>query len=148
MPISQVLQSMLDSKFTELRDLLELTTGPLDGSPEPLSKPLPDLKYTLDILLDNAHDYAASTIRLDIGWTATDIDINLSDDGPGFGPNILARLGQPWNSSRDGRGGHRGLGLFLAVTLVNSLGGEIDIYNEEVGGAAIHITIPRERLTS
>ena len=148
MPISQVLQSMLDAKFTELKDLLELTTGPLDGSPEPLSRPLPDLKYTLDILLDNAHDYAASTIRLDIGWTATDIDINLSDDGPGFGPNILARLGQPWNSSRDGRGGHRGLGLFLAVTLVNSLGGQIDIYNEEIGGAAVHITLPRESLTN
>ena len=148
MPISQVLQSMLDAKFTELKGLLDLTTGPLDGSPEPLSRPLPDLKYTLDILLDNAHDYAASTIRLDIGWTATDIDINLSDDGPGFGPNILARLGQPWNSSRDGRGGHRGLGLFLAVTLVNSLGGQIDIYNEEVGGAAVHITIPRDSLTN
>ena len=148
MPISQVLQSMLDAKFTELKGLLDLTTGALDDSTEPLSKPLPDLKYTLEILLDNAHDYAASAIRLDIGWTATDIDINLSDDGPGFGANILARLGQPWNSSRDGRGGHRGLGLFLAVTLVNSLGGQIDIYNEEIGGAAIHITIPRERLTS
>ena len=148
MPISQVLHTMLDAKFTELTGLLDLTTGSLDDSAEPLSKPLPDLKYTLEILLDNAHDYAATAIRLDIGWTATDIDINLSDDGPGFGPNILARLGQPWNSSRDGRGGHRGLGLFLAVTLVNSLGGEIDIYNEEVGGAAIHITIPRERLTS
>jgi len=148
MPISQVLQSMLDAKFTELKGLLDLTTGALDDSTEPLSKPLPDLKYTLEILLDNAHDYAASAIRLDIGWTATDIDINLSDDGPGFGSNILARLGQPWNSSRDGRGGHRGLGLFLALTLVNSLGGQIDIYNEEIGGAAIHITIPRERLTS
>ena len=68
--------------------------------------------------------------------------------GPGFGPNILARVGQPWNSSREGRDGHRGLGLFLAVTLVNSLGGQIEIYNEEVGGAAVHITIPRERLTS
>ena len=148
MPISQVLHTMLDAKFTALKGLLDLTTGSLDDSPEPLSKPLPDLKYTLEILLDNAHDYATSAIRLDIGWTATDIDINLSDDGPGFGPNILARLGQPWNSSRDGRGGHRGLGLFLAVTLVTSLGGQIDIYNEEVGGAAIHITIPRERLTS
>ena len=95
MPISQVLHTMLDAKFTELTGLLDLTTGSLDDSAEPLSKPLPDLKYTLEILLDNAHDYAATAIRLDIGWTATDIDINLSDDGPGFGPNILARLGQP-----------------------------------------------------
>jgi two-component system sensor histidine kinase RegB len=148
MPVSQVLQAMLDTKFTELSALLELTTGSLDDSSEPLSKPLPDLKYTLETLLDNAHDYAVSVIRLDIGWTATDIDISLSDDGPGFGPNIITRIGQPWNSSREGRDGHRGLGLFLAVTLVNSLGGQIEIYNEEVGGAAVHITIPRERLTS
>ena len=148
MPVSQVLQTMLDPKLTELSTLLELTTGALDESSEPLSKPLPDLKYTLETLLDNARDYAISAIKLDIGWTATDIDISLSDDGPGFSPNILARIGQPGNSSRDGRDGHRGLGLFLAVTLVNSLGGQIDIYNEEVGGAAVHITIPRERLTS
>ena len=148
MPVSQVLQTMLDPKLTELSTLLELTTGALDDSSEPLSKPLPDLKYTLETLLDNARDYAVSAIKLDIGWTATDIDISLSDDGPGFGPNILARIGQPGNSSRDGRDGHRGLGLFLAVTLVNSLGGQIDIYNEEVGGATVHITIPRERLTS
>ena len=31
---------------------------------------------------------------------------------------------------------------------MNSLGGQIEIYNEEVGGAAVHITLPRERLTS
>ena len=148
MPVSQVLQTMLDHKLTELSALLELTTGALDDSSEPLSKPLPDLKYTLETLLDNARDYAVSAIRLDIGWTATDIDISLSDDGPGFGPNILARIGQPGNSSRDGRDGHRGLGLFLAFTLVNSLGGQIDIYNEEVGGATVRITIPRWRLTS
>ena len=148
MPVSQVLQTMLSLKFTELSALLELTTGALDDSAEPLSKPLPVLKYTLETLLDNARDYAVSAIRLDIGWTATDIDISLSDDGPGFSPSILARIGQPGNSSRDGRDGHRGFGLFLAVTLVNSLGGQIEIYNEEVGGAAVHITIPRERLTS
>ena len=148
MPVSQVLQTMLDHKLTELSAFLELTTGALDDSSEPLSKPLPDLKYTLETLLDNARDYAVSAIRLDIGWTATDIDISLSDDGPGFDPNILARIGQPGNSSRDGRDGHRGLGLFLAFTLVNSLGGQIDIYNEEVGGAAVRITIPREKLSS
>ncbi len=148
MPVSQVLQTMLDMKFKELSAFLDLKTGALDDSSEPLSKPLPDLKYTLETLLDNAHDYAASVITLDIGWTSTDIDISLSDDGPGFSPDVLARVGQPWNSSRDGRDGHRGLGLFLAVTLVNSLGGQIEIYNEEVGGAAVHITLPRESLTS
>ena len=50
MPVSQVLQTMLDHKLTELSALLELTTGALDDSSEPLSKPLPDLKYTLETL--------------------------------------------------------------------------------------------------
>ena len=102
------------------------------------------MKYTLETLLDNARDYAVSAIRLDIGWTATDIDISLSDDGPGFGPNILARIGQPGNSSRDGRDGHRGLGLFLAFTLVNSLGGQIDIYNEIGWGNGSYYHSPLE----
>lgn len=147
LPVSQVLHGMLHAKLAELKSLVELTTGSKDRSSEPLSKPLPDLKYTLETLLDNARDYAVSVIRLDIGWTKTNIHISLIDDGPGFGHNILVRLGQPWNSSRDGRGEHRGLGLFLAVALVNNLGGQIDIYNEDAGGAAVQIIIPREKLT-
>ena len=31
---------------------------------------------------------------------------------------------------------------------MDSLGGQIEIYNEEVGGAAVHITLTRESLTS
>lgn len=146
MPISQMLRTMLDGKFSSLGEMLEVTSGSFDQSPEPLSKPLPDLKYALETLLDNAADYAASKIRLDIGWTQTHIDINLGDDGPGFNSTILARIGQPWNSTREGQKGHRGLGMFLATTLIEALEGQIKIANEDAGGADIHIMIPRARL--
>ncbi|MGC6474362.1 MAG: ATP-binding protein, partial [Candidatus Puniceispirillaceae bacterium] len=72
------------------------------------------------------------------------IEIEISDDGPGFTPAVLSRFGQPWNSSREGSDGHKGLGLFLAMTLIEGLGGQMSIANED--GAKIIIHLPCERL--
>ena len=49
---------------------------------------------------------------------------------------VLSRVGQPWNSSREGREGHKGLGLFLAITLIEALEGEVKIVNAPAGGGA------------
>ncbi len=82
---------------------------------------LPDLKYALETLLDNSNDFAASQIDITIGWSKQAIEIEITDDGPGFTSAVLSRLGQPWNSSREGSDGHKGLGLFLAMTLIEGL---------------------------
>jgi len=146
LPFSQMITGLLDSKMASLGARIELSSGPRDASKEPLSKPLPDLKYALETLLDNASDYARSTIRLDIGWTQTHVEVAVCDDGPGFSQKVLARHGQPWNSSREGQSGHKGLGLFLAMTLIEALDGEMQTKNHSEGGAVVSLTIPRDRL--
>ena len=64
----------------------------------------------------------------------------MADDGPGFAPAILERLGRPYNSSKDAPG--RGLGLFLALNVARALGGTIVADNPPAGGA----TEPRWRV--
>ena len=54
-----------------------------------------------------------------------DLQIVVTDDGDGFPDDILARAGQPWNSIRKGDDGHRGLGIFIAQTLIEAVGGSI-----------------------
>lgn len=142
MPVSQVIQGQLSARITAFGDRLSVTTGSLDNSPEPMVSPRTELKYALETLLDNASDFARTSVEFDIGWTRDAIDISIQDDGPGFHPTIMSRIGQPWNSTRDGLSGHRGLGLFLAKTLIESTGGELHINNAEQGGAMIHILVP------
>jgi two-component system sensor histidine kinase RegB len=83
---------------------------------------------------------------MDVGWTDTDIDISIEDDGPGFSASILGKFGQPWNSSREGVSGHKGLGLFLAKTLIETIGGQMTASNAEQSGAIVHIQIPLDGL--
>lgn len=146
LPASQMILSLLDDKISNLSDKIILSSGPLDSSAEPMSKPLPDLKYALETLIDNAASFASAHIKMDIGWTNSHVDIAISDDGPGFNSRILARLGQPWNSSREGQAGHKGLGLFLAFSLIESLEGNIEIENQQEGGTMVRVTLPRSEL--
>lgn len=141
-PVTDVIQAMLEHKILSLGTMLDFSAGALDDSPEPSLIPHSQLKYALETLLDNAHDFAFQHIMMDVGWTETDIDISIEDDGPGFPPAILSKLGQPWNSSREGQSGHKGLGVFLAKTLIETLGGKMSVSNGEESGAIIHIQIP------
>ena len=81
-----------------------------------------------------------------IEWDDNYIHMSVSDDGPGFTSSILARAGQPWNSSRAGQSGHRGLGLFIARTLIDSMGGAVSFANGTAGGALVSLKIPLSAL--
>ena len=70
------------------------------------------------------------------------IMIMIVDDGAGFSPLVLAHAGQPWNSSRTGQGGHRGLGLFIARTLLESIGGSVHFGNADGGGGNVELKVP------
>jgi two-component system sensor histidine kinase RegB len=65
------------------------------------------------------------------------------DDGPGFAPEVLAKLGEPYVTSRPGaetmRSGHVGMGLgfFIAKTLLERTGAAVDFRNGRGGGAVV-----------
>lgn len=62
--------------------------------------------------------------------------IVIEDSGPGIPPEILARVGEPFFTTREpGRG--MGLGVFLARTLAERLGGGLDIASEGGRGTRV-----------
>ena len=107
----------------------------------------PELVHALENLLQNAVDFSAHDVRVNIEWTAIDLHIDIIDDGPGFTRVTLARAGQPWNSTRAGQKGHRGLGLFIARSLLESIGGSISFANDNLGGGKVGIMLPRESIS-
>lgn len=126
--------------------------------PEPILRRRPEIIYGLRNLIENAAGFADSEVLIASKWSGDVLKISVFDDGPGFSPDVLARLGEPYVSSRDGRrsGGWRksgmGLGFFIAKTLLEGTGASIAYDNQTWGkgearyGAAVSATWPREAL--
>ena len=78
--------------------------------------------------------------------TANEIGISVLDDGAGFAPDILPRLGEPdLGPSHSGAGG-TGLGIFIATTLIERTGGRLAFRNHEGGGAQVDVRWPRPHI--
>ncbi len=71
-----------------------------DGAEEPRVKRLAEVVHGLSALVENAADFAASTVRVRATADEHWIVIEVVDDGPGFAPDILPRLGEPYVTSR------------------------------------------------
>jgi len=147
-----------------------------EGQPLPRIYRRPEIIHGLSALVENAADFAnqnvALTATVDAGW----ITIDISDDGPGFAPDVVPRLGEPYVTTRPQNKARRalakqlaaagrpeeaqiapsqggmGLGFFIARTLLERSGARVSIGNglphaEGAGqGARVSVRWPRQRL--
>lgn len=96
----------------------------------------PEIISGLRNLIQNAVDFAGTTVWIDVIDGPTALCVRISDDGPGFTPEILGQLGEPFATTR-GKGTARsddaytgmGLGLFIAKTLLERSGAVLDLRN-------------------
>jgi two-component system sensor histidine kinase RegB len=99
------------------------------------------LRQMIDNVLDNALEAAPGAApRLLVASDDDTLTLRVQDRGPGFTPQMLERLGTPYQSSKGKPG--RGLGLFLALNVARTLGGGIAAHNLPDGGAEVTITLP------
>ena len=59
---------------------------------EPVGARNPAIRYGLGNLIENAVDFANTRVEISPQWTADEVQITISDDGPGFAPEVLDRL--------------------------------------------------------
>lgn len=92
----------------------------------------PELRHGLFNFIENACSYASTRVVIGIARDAESLEITISDDGPGFPPDLLSRLGKPFISRRqeDERGGGLGLGFFIAKTLLERTGARLYFTNQ------------------
>jgi len=99
-------------------------------------------------LLDNAiqHSPAGAAVTLDAGKEheggRTSVILSVQDSGPGFVPEDLPRVFEPFFSRR--RGG-TGLGLAIAQRIVEEHRGILHASNNPAGGATMVVKLPCER---
>jgi two-component system sensor histidine kinase RegB len=124
----------------------------------------PEVVHGIGNLIENAVDFANTRVDIDAVWTDEKVDMTISDDGTGFNAEILARLGEPYVTSRAGLDSNRkegapanlhadghagmGLGFFIAKTLIERIGGQISFGNKPKGGAIVRMSLPRKNLES
>jgi len=116
--------------------------------PEPVGRRNPGVLYGLGNLVENAVDFAKSTVNVGWSWNDQRILLQVRDDGPGFPPDIIDRIGEPYMSTRQGAepGGGLGLGLFIAKTLLERSGATLRFQNdpERGQGALVEVTWTRD----
>jgi two-component system sensor histidine kinase RegB len=133
---------------------------PPNRAGEPAGERNPAIRYGLGNLIENAVDFAHSRVEVAADWTAEEVGITISDDGPGFAPEVVDRLGAPYVTHR--RPGPRGsdadetalfglgLGFFIAKTLLERSGAKLALINQAppLHGATITVTWNREDFES
>ena len=156
------LAAMLEDMVAPLRGsdvTIAVDAAPAEArpdSPSPVFRRNPAISYGLGNLLENALDFAASRVDVKARWQASQIQLTVSDDGPGFDQSIFDRLGDPFVTTRPGYGEDgpsdsgqhdgMGLGLFIAKTLLERSGAIVQISNKihPHQGAQVQVTWPRE----
>ncbi|MDE3819434.1 ActS/PrrB/RegB family redox-sensitive histidine kinase [Sinorhizobium meliloti] len=120
-----------------------------DRASEPVGIRNAGILYGLGNLLENAVDYARKKVTVTTEHTAERVRVTIEDDGDGFSPDILARIGEPYVTRRqkdDSAGGlGLGLGLFIAKTLLERSGARLRFENggSKHPGARVSVEWPR-----
>lgn len=98
------------------------------------------LKQVVFNVLDNAFEVSPNWVEFVVERDADALVLHVSDNGPGFEPEMLTHLGKPYQSSKGRPGG--GLGLFLVTNVVRKLGGSVTARNRPQGGAIVTLILP------
>ncbi len=147
------LSSLIEEAVAPHRDFgVEIGVRVLEASgPEPVLRRNAGVIYGLGNLIENAVDFARGEVAIGLSWNGAGIAIEISDDGPGFPAEVLARIGDPYMSVRAAEqrqsGGGLGLGLFIAKTLIERSGARIRFDNRpgrDVSGARVTVSWPSE----
>jgi signal transduction histidine kinase len=135
----------------------ELVAGVLALFPEPppgvsvarevdpgLPAVLADRDQVLQVLLNlvrNALDAmpAGGTLRIRAARAPGGVAFTVSDSGPGIPPEDLARVFEPYFTTKEGG---TGLGLAIAQRIAEEHGGRLEAASPPGGGAALTLTLP------
>ena len=95
-----------------IRIITRIEGAPLEDGPEvqPLVARRPEIIQGLRNLVQNAVDFARSTVWIDLDWSETELRVAIGDDGRGYPPDLIGRIGEPFVRRRAGPAG-RAAGL-------------------------------------
>ncbi|MCU0911536.1 MAG: ActS/PrrB/RegB family redox-sensitive histidine kinase [Rhodobacteraceae bacterium] len=167
-PLSAVLREAAEPHQGRGKEIVfEVAPGPGSDQRQPSIHRRPEVIHGLRNLVQNAVDFAEGRVWVSAGWSDAEIVVRIADDGPGFPPQLIGRIGDPFVRRREAasedavRPEYRGmgLGLFIAKTLLERSGARLAFWNgsdpflsdserPERRGAAVEVVWPRAALAA
>jgi two-component system sensor histidine kinase RegB len=105
-PISALIEEAAEPHIDRGKNIIVRLAGrPVEeaGDDQPVVVRRPEVIHGLRNMVQNAVDFAATTVWIDVSWTDTALRIAVGDDGPGYRSDILGRLGDPYVRQRAGK---------------------------------------------
>ena len=125
----------------------------------------PEIIHGIRNLVQNAVDFAKSTVWIRVDWQNDIVSFIIIDDGLGFSPDMIGRLGDPFLKDKAYKNQLReqtqyegmGLGLFIAKTLLERTGATLSFSNNTTkkeaeqkktlkDGAVVQVSWPKNLL--
>ncbi len=151
MSLVQLLHEVIEPHTNAKVRVEAVVTGP-PGASTPHVRRMPEVLRAMTSLVDNAVDFAAAEVLITARFDQSTVSIEVRDDGPGFSPDVLGKLGQPYITSRPSGEGSRsqhagmGLGFFIAKTLLERTGATLEFKNGKGGGAIVAARWARDKV--
>jgi two-component system sensor histidine kinase RegB len=137
--------SGLISDWQGSRPGLEIESSWAGTGPAPHIVAERSLTQAIQNLLNNAADASPSGLAASALWSPDRVEIEVRDQGAGLSPSIVSRVGEPLGPGQEGAGG-MGLGLCLTKTVIERLGGRIELLPHPPGGVLARIHLPLAQL--
>ncbi len=135
--VEDLMASVLDPLSIQQRNRLEIAR-PQGGAV--VKVPRAALLQVAQNLLRNALDASTGPVSLSVELRDSDLLLRVGDEGPGMAPEILSRVGEPFFSTKQpGQG--LGLGVFIARTLAEQMGGRLTLESSPGHGTTALVEI-------
>ncbi len=136
----------------ELEHDYDEAVGKVEVVPQEISRVLVNL---LNNAFDAVHESAVRingpylpTVRVSTRQLTGQVEIRVSDNGPGIPPEIREKIFEPFFTTKPTGQGNTGLGLSLSYDIVTQgHGGTLTVESKEGEGATFVITLPSESRT-
>jgi len=156
LPVTQLIQEAAEP-YRASPTRISIKSGPQPGVEgparyEPVGERRPGVIYGFGNIIENAADFARDTVEITAHWSDREVIVTVQDDGPGFPPDVMDTLGEPYvttRPARDDKSGDEssglGLGFFIAKSLLERSGALVTLENREApaSGAIVRITWSR-----
>lgn len=100
-----------------------------------------DLMEMTGNLIENACKYGASHVVISACVVGNDLKIHIEDDGPGV-PDTIKSTILTRGARADTATSGQGIGLSVAVDILSSYGGSLQISRSSLGGASFNLSLP------
>ena len=137
-PLATVLREAAEPHLARGKAVhFEISPGPGAAAGQPTIRRRPEIIHGIRNLVQNAVDFAATRVWIEAQWTDRAILLRITDDGQGFPPQLIGRIGDPFVRRRNAAQEEAnrpeyegmGLGLFIAKTLLERSGGMLAFAN-------------------